>query len=172
MGEYPVQLTLYTDYSLRMLLYLGVMESATIAEVAERFQISRNHLVKVAHNLTRKGYVHAMRGRTGGIRLAMRPEDISIGQVVRDMEPHLNLVECFDSRSPWCVILPECILKNVLVQAEQAFLGVLNDHTLADLLQNKERLRPLLEARTSPPEEDKVNPKTKAPRPARLPPPA
>ncbi|MBI2434471.1 MAG: Rrf2 family transcriptional regulator [Candidatus Hydrogenedentes bacterium] len=135
-----MQLTLYTDYSLRMLIYLGVVEDATIAEIADHFHISRNHLVKVAHNLGKYGYIHTMRGRTGGLRLARDPEKIKIGEVVRSMEPNFNLVECFHREGNQCVITPSCGLKNVLFQAYDSFLRVLDSYTLADMLHNKELL--------------------------------
>lgn len=135
-----MQLTLYTDYSLRMLTYLGVVEDATIAEIADHYHISKNHLVKVAHNLGKSGYLHTMRGRTGGLRLERAPETIVIGQVIRDMEPNFLLVECFHHDVNRCIITPSCELKHALYEAYQAFLQVLDGYTLADLLQNRDEL--------------------------------
>jgi len=136
-----MQLTLYTDYSLRMLLYLGVTDqSATIGEIAERFQISRNHLVKVAHSLGKAGYLHTTRGRTGGLRLARSAEQINLGQVVRAMEPNFFLVECFNKEANRCVITPSCGLRHVLHEAFAAFLKVLDGYTLQDILANKDAL--------------------------------
>jgi len=143
-----MQLTLYTDYSMRMLLYLGVMEDGTIAEIAQNFQISRNHLVKVAHHLGKAGYVHTMRGRSGGLKLARPPEQIRIGDVVRDMEPHFKMAACFTQQLSTCTIAGGCRLKDLLAEAQHAFLAVLDRHTLADLLEDKELLLVLLRAHT------------------------
>lgn len=93
-----MQLTLYTDYSLRVLLYLAAAEgTATVSEIAERHGISKNHLVKVVHHLGKLGYVHTERGRHGGIRLAREPGSMRLGALVQDTEPHFHLVECFDT---------------------------------------------------------------------------
>jgi Rrf2 family nitric oxide-sensitive transcriptional repressor len=140
-----MQLTLYTDYSLRVLVYLAVAgRSVTVSEVAERYGISRNHLVKVAHHLGKVGYVHTERGRHGGIRLARPAEAINLGQVVRDTEPNFNLVECFDMAENQCVLAPACQLKRVLVEAERAFMASLDRYSLADVAGNAATLRALL----------------------------
>lgn len=138
-----MQLTLYTDYSLRVLLYLGLVpeRTATITEIADAYRISRNHLVKVVHNLSINGFIVTTRGRGGGIALSRPPEEIVIGDVVRHTEVNFNLVECFDRERNNCPIAPACILKDALVEAQRAFLAVLDRQTLADVLQNKAWLR-------------------------------
>lgn len=130
-----MHITRYTDYALRVLIYLGTKgdELSTIKEIANRFQISKNHLMRVVHDLQLKGYVETIRGKNGGLRLRLRPEDVNIGRVVRDMEPNLTLAECFGTGNA-CLITPACELKHVLYRALQAFLGVLDDCTLSDLL--------------------------------------
>lgn len=140
-----MQLTQYTDYALRTLLYLAVTEeNATITEIADRYNISRNHLVKVVHNLGKLGYITTIRGRQGGLRLARTPESIRLGEVVRKTEPNFHLVECFDRVNDRCVITPGCQLKGVLGKAFKAFSDVLDEYTLADLTANKKELARLL----------------------------
>lgn len=140
-----MQLTQYTDYSLRVLVFLAAVDrAATVAEIAERYGISRNHLVKVAHQLGKKGYVATERGRGGGIRLARPPGEINLGSVVRDMEPNFHLVECFNPGGNHCVITPACALMHVLGEANAAFFAVLESRTLADVAGNAGALRRLL----------------------------
>ncbi len=131
-----MQLTLHTDYSLRVLLYLAARPDrrVTISELAEAYQISRNHLVKVVHRLSQHGWITTMRGKSGGMHLAFPPEQINIGTVVRQTEPHMHLLECFDKQNNTCSISPICKLKRVLYQARRAFMDVLDSHTLADAL--------------------------------------
>lgn len=137
-----MQLTLQTDYALRTLIFVGVQtESSTIAEIADRYHISKNHLVKVVHRLSQLGYLNTTRGRNGGVRLAMAPEDVSISEVVRQIEPGFNIVACFENGSMTCPITPSCVLKSVLNDAKNAFLQTLDSYTLADLLVNAENLR-------------------------------
>jgi Rrf2 family nitric oxide-sensitive transcriptional repressor len=142
-----MQLTLYTDYSLRVLVYLGLKtdELATISEIAKTYAISRNHLVKVVHNLSSHGYVDAVRGKGGGLRLARAAEQINIGDVVRHTETNFDLVECFNKDEPGeCPIISVCKLKSGLRQAFRAFMAVLDEITLADVLSNRDELaRPL-----------------------------
>ena len=136
-----MRLTLYTDYSLRLLMYLAIKpEGATIAEVAERYGISRNHLVRIAHDLGKKGWIHTERGRHGGLTLAKPAEQIGIGAVVRDMEPDFHVVECFDPEKNACVITPACRLKRALWDAKEAFLAELDRYTLADVTENNAHL--------------------------------
>jgi Rrf2 family nitric oxide-sensitive transcriptional repressor len=142
-----MQLTLYTDYSLRVLVYLGLKtdELATISEIAENYGISRNHLVKVVHNLSCHGFIDAVRGKGGGLRLARPAEQINIGEVVRNTEPNFNLVECFDKDDPGgCPIIAMCKLKGGLRKAFRAFIEVLDGITLADVLTNRDELAPPL----------------------------
>ena len=141
-----MQLTLYTDYSLRVLVYLGMRpeHQATISEISEAYGISRNHLVKVVHNLGQTGYVHTTRGKSGGIRLGMPVHEIVIGQVVRKTEPHMNLLECFDQEMNTCPISAACALKRALYRARRAFMEVLDSYTLADVLDNRQQLAQIL----------------------------
>ncbi len=131
-----MHLTRYTDYSLRVLIYLGAHpgERATITQITDHFGISRNHLVKVVHNLARLGYIHTIRGKSGGMILAMEPKDINLSAVVQRIEPHLNLLECFDNQTNTCPIATQCKLKGIFFQAKRSFMGVLNNYTLADIL--------------------------------------
>ncbi|NNM69259.1 MAG: Rrf2 family transcriptional regulator [Gallionella sp.] len=130
-----MRLTLYTDYSLRVLLYLAGKEDevVTISDLADFYKISRNHLVKVVHNLGLKGYILTTRGRNGGLRLAHPAKEILIGNVVRATEPDLDLLECFNPATDQCVITRSCSLKSVLFNAQATFMGVLDQYTLADL---------------------------------------
>ena len=141
-----MQLTLYTDYSLRVLLYLGLKprRMATITDIAQSYGISRNHLVKVVHNLATQGFIHSTRGRGGGITLARPAAEINIGDVVRHTEVSFDLVECFDRERNTCPIAAACILKSALYEAQRAFMGVLDRYTLADVLENKDWLRSVL----------------------------
>jgi len=137
-----MQLTLYTDYSLRVLIYLGLHRErlATVSEIAQGYGISRNHLVKVVHNLSTLGFIVTTRGKGGGLSLARTPEQINIGDVVRNTEKNFNIVECFDGKNRSCPITAVCRLKGVLGDAADAFLGVLNGFTLADMLKNEQKL--------------------------------
>lgn len=143
-----MRLTRYTDYSLRVLVYLAVRPDGfgTIQSVADAYGISRNHLMKVVQELNRRGYIDTARGKGGGMRLRLPPEKINVGRVVRDMESDLALVECFgpDNR---CVITPECRLKHVLSDAMSAFMGVLDEYTLADMIGDPAPLQRLLDVR-------------------------
>jgi Rrf2 family transcriptional regulator, nitric oxide-sensitive transcriptional repressor len=144
-----MQLTLYSDFSLRTLIYLAVKgEGATVGEIADRYGISRNHLVKVVHHLGKLGYINTTRGKSGGIVLAHAPDQINVGKVVRDVEPHFHLVECFNGSPSKCPLTPECRLKGVLMEAQQVFLRCLDGYTLADLTANGEALRDLLAIRS------------------------
>ena len=130
-----MRLTLFTDYSLRVLLYLSHKKGvpATIPEMASFYKISRNHLVKVVHNLGLIGFVKTTRGKNGGIRLAKDAERISIADVIRVTEPDLNLLECFDPRTDHCTITTVCRLKGILFHAKSVFMAELDRHTLADI---------------------------------------
>ncbi|MCC6264184.1 MAG: Rrf2 family transcriptional regulator [Bryobacterales bacterium] len=142
-----MRLTAYTDYSLRVLTYLGLREGrlSTIAEISDTYGLSANHLMKIIHNLGKLGYVDTVRGRGGGIRLAGSPKEINLGQLVRAVEPDFEIVECFDgNRRDQCVIAPACRSQRVFEKAVQAFLDVLDSYTLADLLQDSTRLSALL----------------------------
>ena len=131
-----MQLTQYTDYSLRVLIYLGIHRDrrVTISEISDSYDISRNHLVKVVHQLANNGWITTIRGKSGGMHLAFPPEQINIGTIIRQTEPHMNLLECFDKANDNCIISPSCSLKKTLHQARKAFMDVLDQHTLADSL--------------------------------------
>jgi Rrf2 family nitric oxide-sensitive transcriptional repressor len=140
-----MKLTRFTDYSLRVLIYLGLKGDGrvTIKEISEAYNISRNHLMKVVSLLTRMGYVDARRGPGGGIALARSARDIVIADVVRDMEDDLNLVECFCDEGS-CIIKPVCELKAALGKALNAYLDTLEHYTLMDLLQPRAKLSRVL----------------------------
>ena len=136
-----MRLTLYTDYSLRVLIFLASKpkeELSNIKEIADAYSISKNHLMKVVHQLTLKGYIESVRGKNGGLRLHRRPEDINIGVLVRETEQDMNLVECFSSDNQ-CCITPVCGLKNILAEALRAFLNTLDQYTLADILTERQK---------------------------------
>ena len=135
-----MQLTLHTDYALRVLIYLAQKQDGltTITDVTDFYKISRNHLVKVVHHLSLENFIHTTRGKHGGMRLARRPELISIGAVVRRMEPNFDIVECFDTRNAPCAVTPVCALKEVLYQAGNEFLAVLDKYTVADAVHQNE----------------------------------
>lgn len=144
-----MQLTRYSDYSLRVLIYLALAPErlVTIEEIARSYRISKAHLMKVVHQLGLRGYVETVRGRRGGLRLARPPEAIGVGDVVRASEASFDLVECFDPPSSRCAIQPACGLRSVLGEALGAFLEVLDRYTLADLVARRRKsLARLLEA--------------------------
>jgi Rrf2 family transcriptional regulator, nitric oxide-sensitive transcriptional repressor len=135
-----MQLTLNTDYSLRVLLYAGQNQDklCSTREISEYFGISNNHLVKVVNNLGKLGYLTLKRGRYGGgMQLAIDPSKINVGAVVQQIEP-LDIVECFNQEKNNCRITSSCKLKNVLFKAKKAFLDELSKTTLEDLLKNPE----------------------------------
>jgi Rrf2 family nitric oxide-sensitive transcriptional repressor len=146
-----MRLTIYTDYTLRVLIQLAVRphDLTTIAEIADSYGISENHLMKVVHQLGVAGYIETVRGRNGGIRLLKRPDDINIGEIVRRMEPDFDLVPCFNA-SDACVIEPACVLKDALGEARDAFLAALERHTLADLVAPRRKLAALLKPQPRP----------------------
>ena len=135
-----MHITRYTDYSLRVLVYLAVQgdELATIQQIADSYEISKNHLMKVVHQLNKKGYIETVRGKKGGMRLHMAPEDINVGTLVRETEQDLSVVECFSSRNA-CRITPVCGLKSMFGEALAAFLEVLDRYTLADIINDQHR---------------------------------
>lgn len=131
-----MHLTRYTDYSLRVLIYLGTRSDklATISEIASYHAISRNHLMKVVHQLGTHGYIDTLRGKGGGIKLARPPENILVGDVVRSMEENMLIAECFDSGSSTCILAAGCQLKGALNEALRSFLATLDLYTLADMI--------------------------------------
>ncbi len=140
-----MELTFYTDYALRVLIYAGLCHDrlCLISEIAEHYAISRNHLTKVVHGLARGGFVQTHRGKSGGLALARSPQEISLGEVVRYMEGPFRPVECFRT-GILCVVTGPCSLPKILEDAFHAFIDVLNTHTLADLLHHRGQLAKLL----------------------------
>lgn len=133
-----MRLTDYTDFNLRVLIYLGTHRDRLVRtdEIATAYGISATHLAKVVNALARDGTIHAKRGRGGGLELAKDPEDVLIGDLVESSEPKTGLVECLGEDNT-CPIAPSCGLAGMLVQAERAFLDVLNQFTLADVLKSR-----------------------------------
>lgn len=140
-----MQLTKYTDYALRVLLYLGQHpdQRVTIDDLAGHYGISRNHLSKIVHDLSLAGFIRSTRGRGGGLRLGAAAETISIAAVVRHTEPSMALVECFQTGST-CNLESDCVLKHVLQRAQDSFMQVLALFTLADLLARQQRRDPTM----------------------------
>lgn len=143
-----MRLTRYTDYALRILIFLELKgrKISTVAEIAERYGISENHLMKLVHALGRMGYVETQRGRGGGLWLARPPQEIRLGELVRRTESDFALVACFETQGV-CAIAGICVLEGVLAEALAAFLDVLDRYTLADLLAPTPRLRQALAVR-------------------------
>lgn len=158
-----MRLTNYSDFALRSLIYLAVKpkpdEFVNIVNIANSYRISKSHLTKIIHQLGRLGYVETVRGKNGGIRLAMHPTKINIGQLIRHTENDFALVQCFEQlqqtqhnsaiiptmnfstkSTEYCAIAPACMLKPALAEAAQAFISVLDKYTLADFLLNKDDL--------------------------------
>jgi len=130
-----MQLTRYTDFGLRVLMYLtqdnGRATPATIPEIAARFDVSRNHMVKVVHFLAQQGWVATARGKGGGLRLAHLPTAYRVGDLVRALEHQGALINCAE---PPCALNGLCRLSGVLADSLQVFYDALNRHTLADLV--------------------------------------
>jgi Rrf2 family nitric oxide-sensitive transcriptional repressor len=147
-----MRLTVYTDYSLRVLMYVAVKPDPlpTIGAIAQSYGISRNHLMKVVYELGLAGYLDTVRGKHGGLRLARPAQDIVLGEVVRRTEPDMALAPCLGSGDSGCVITPGCKLRRALNEARTAFLKVLDGYTLADLVENRQMLAMLLERGAAP----------------------
>lgn len=143
-------LTRHADYTMRLLIHLAVQPggAATIQEIAERFGISRNHLMKVANRATRAGYVEGVRGRAGGLKLSKNPKEISIGEVLRTVE-EWKLVECLQDSSNSCRITRGCGLRPILKEALEAFLAVLDRYSLEDLTRKRSVLVQMLGLRSA-----------------------
>lgn len=129
-----MHITRYTDYSLRVLIYLAIHTGklVTINDIATSYGISKNHLMKIVQQLNVKGYILAVRGKNGGIKLNMMPAHINIGSLVREMEDETKLVECF-GESNQCIITPSCQLKQIFSQALESFYQTLDSYSLEDL---------------------------------------
>ncbi|KMY46205.1 Rrf2 family transcriptional regulator [Bacillus sp. FJAT-27916] len=141
-----MRLTSYTDYSIRVLMYLSAdtHKLVNIKDIAAAYGISKNHLTKIIYHLGKLGYIETIRGRNGGIRLAIDPMDINIGELVRKTEEDFAIVECFTS-DDHCPISPVCSLRSILNQALLAFIGVLDAYSLEDISRNKGMLLKMLQ---------------------------
>jgi Rrf2 family nitric oxide-sensitive transcriptional repressor len=141
-----VRLTSFTDYSLRVLIFLAASPGrrATIGEIARAFDISENHLMKVVHLLGREGLLVNIRGKGGGLELAGAPDTINVGQVVRITEGPAVPAECFDAERNGCVISPICRLRGVFGEAVKAFYAALDRYTLEDLVRNRQAMARIL----------------------------
>lgn len=143
-----MQLTSFTDYGLRSLIYLAGHpdRKCSVKEISEFYNISRNHLVKVIHKLSLLGLIESSKGKGGGLILAADPAKLRLGDMVVQLEPTLDLVECFSPEKNTCRIAPACQLKHYLADANKAFIASLNQHTLADVMANRLELFPPIEA--------------------------
>lgn len=134
-----MQLTIFTDYGLRCLMYLAMRPErrCSVREISEYYKVSRNHLVKVVHRLAQLGYIESSKGRGGGLMLACDPKKTKLGDIVQALEPHMHWVECFDKEKNTCRITNDCQLKHHLMKAHHAFINTLNEYTLVDTLNKK-----------------------------------
>lgn len=141
-----MQLTLFSDYALRTLLYLGSHPDQVVpaSQISDAYGTSSDHMAKVAKWLTQHGYVHAQRGKSGGLTLAKKPVTIRIGQLICETESSMDLIECFDRETNRCPLTPACKLRKALFEARSAFVAALDAYTLADLLTNRTQLVQLL----------------------------
>ena len=139
-----MRLTTFSDYTLRTLMYLALHPDRfiTIAEIASAYRVSSNHLMKVVQQLAATGQIITLRGPHGGLRLASAASEIRVGDVIRHTEPEWTLLPCAD-----CVIQPACTLPHVLDRAVAAFMAVLDEHTIADLVADPRALTSLLTSR-------------------------
>ncbi len=140
-----MQLTTFTDYGLRALMYLAAQPErlCSVREVADHYGISYNHLVKVVHRLAQLGYVESLKGKGGGIRLAGGAEKTRLGDLVKVLEPDMHIVECFNRDTNTCRITGSCQLKHYLFDAQKAFIEALDRHTLADTVTNRALFGPV-----------------------------
>ena len=141
-----MRLTTFSDYTLRVLMFLALCQDrlATIPEIAAAYGISENHLMKVVHQLARSGVVESVRGKGGGIRLALAPEDVRLGHIVRTSEGSAPIVECLSEHTATCCIAPVCKLSAVLSRAFDTLYATLDEYTLADLVKAPRALEAVL----------------------------
>lgn len=141
-----MRLTTFSDYTLRVLIYLALDHPAlaTIPVIAAAYGISENHLMKVVHQLARSGVIESLRGKGGGIRLARPPEEIRLGQVIKLSEGAAPIVECLGEEESACAIAPVCRLSGILARAFASLYDVLDEYTLADLVGNRRALKQVL----------------------------
>ena len=138
-----MRLTVHTDYSIRTLIYLAVREDklATISDISEQYQISKNHMMKVAQEVVHQGFVVSERGRHGGLRLARPPSEINLGDVVERMEADFYLVSCLDPEKNNCKISGNCGAQTIMHEAIAAFIKVFKQYTLEDAVINEQKLK-------------------------------
>lgn len=146
-----VRLSLYTDYSLRLLVYLAGTRDGkpvSVSNIARKYAVSMHHMHKVAQGLRKFGYIESVSGRSGGLRLARPPESLSIGEIVEAMEGSGHMADC--TRGP-CALNGACLLKGVLDRAERAFIDGLRKYSVADVVRGPTllRLEQLLEPETA-----------------------
>jgi Rrf2 family nitric oxide-sensitive transcriptional repressor len=141
-----MQLTLFSDYSLRLLMYLGLKPSEVvpIVEVSDAFGVSRHYMLKIMNELVQLGYIEAVRGRNGGVRLLKRPNELRLGKLIRQTEPGGGVLDCIEDREADCPIVAVCRLRKVLAEAETEFYKVIDRYTLADLISQPNALTTLL----------------------------
>ncbi len=148
-----MRLTQFSNFAIRVLMFAGLQggkRPSAVAEIARAYGISYDHLKKAAAELCRLGYLDAVRGRAGGVRLARSPAEICIGEVIRRTERDMNLVECFEKETNSCPLQPVCQLRRALEEALAAFFDVLDGYTLADLIDRPDALAPLLRLEPQP----------------------
>lgn len=140
-----MQLTQFTDYSLRALIYIAAKkEMCTVSDIATAYGISQHHLTKIIHNLSRLGMIKTTRGKNGGIVLAENTLQLNLKKIVLQLESDFDLVPCFNPKKQNCCIAPACRLKRILADAQKAFLAVLEQFKLADILENEKEIQNLL----------------------------
>lgn len=149
-----MRLTHHSSYAIRLLTYCALQDNrlCRIADIARAYDISDNHLVKVAQRLALSGFLETVRGRNGGVRLAMPAQDINIARVIAATEDNLCIVECFDKTKSACPLTGACRFTGVLRDALQAFFGVLEAYTLHDFLEDPAHLSSLLNLSESQPD--------------------
>ena len=143
-----MRLTQFTDYSLRVLIYLALQpdERTTIDQLTNAYDVSRHHIRSVVHHLAKLGYIDSIQGKGGGITLALEPAQVSIREIIESTENDFHIVECFNSQGNACPIEPICVLKQALSEASKSFLQTLDGYTIEDLIKNKKtQLTGLLE---------------------------
>lgn len=140
-----MQLTQFTDYSLRALIYIALKKDiCNIKDIIDAYSISSSHMVKIIHNLAKLELIRTIRGKNGGIVMAKSPGEINIGALVLELEPNFDLVPCFNKEKSNCCIAPVCKLKYILTDAQKAFMELLSKYTLADIIGNHSELESIL----------------------------
>ncbi|MFC0179046.1 Rrf2 family transcriptional regulator [Thorsellia kenyensis] len=138
-----MQITRFTDYGLRTLMYVASCPEniASVKEISEYYGISRNHLVKVVHKLSKLGFLETIKGKGGGIKIAEKTDSIRLGDLIKLLEPNMYIAECFNENDNGCKITNSCKLKHYFFEASQNFINTLNKYTLADTIHNKELIK-------------------------------